>query len=780
MMMDGSQFLGAMITPALWFAGLGAVAAPILIHLLARRRFKRIRWAAMDFLLEAQRRNRRRLRMEEWILLAMRCAAIAMIGAMLARPFLQPSGVAAALSGPQRSERLFLLDDSLSMAYAESDGSPWQDSKEAVRRVVESVRRDAPDDTVTTLCLTAPETPVDAGTLLSDAQTADLLSRVEALSPTRRSFDPASALPTAAKILDQNPGVTNAIVYVLSDFQRSQWLRGGEGATRAQGESEGGGLLDSFADWAKENRGLRVVLVDLGKEGRSNQAVTALDPPNVNAVAGANASIRAAVLNDSDAELRDVDLAMSLTQVQLASQRVESIGARQTVNVNIELEFPRAGWEHVRVETPADALPADNARHLAVEVLSALRVLVVNGEPATEAITDEVAFLSTALRPEGELFSGNEVTIIDESQLADAKLEEFHLVIVANVFALSEPVVESLEGFVRMGGGLLVFLGDQVDVEAYNALLYRDGGGLLPGRLLETRAPAEPVRLIVDDRLHPAMAGLARDGDPLGLGQIPFERYMALALAAPTDEPADAPGANDSPPADTSLPGSQGVGERSRTRIVAHFSDTEESPAMVDRSFGEGRVMLVTTSADKEWNLWPDHPTYLPAMMEMCQYMARSRRAGGAVTIGQPIELAVDLRRFELDVRVRTPGFPAEPESVIPATVGESGGAAIARWANTAEAGVYQFVFRNRDGSEEARWIAVNVDPVESRLAPCSDAELRRAMGETPYEHVKGLDAVTSTVGDSRMEVWRMLLIAAAALLIGEQSLAWWWGRRRS
>ena len=779
--MDGSHLLGAMITPALWFAGLGAVAAPILIHLLARRRFKRIRWAAMDFLLEAQRRNRRRLRMEEWVLLAMRCAAIAMIGAMLARPFLQPSSVTAALSGAQRSERLFLLDDSLSMACTGADGSPWEASKEAVRRVIESVRRDAPDDTVTTLRLTVPEEPIDAGTFLTDAQTANLLSRIEAMSPTLRSFDPAFSLSTAAKVLDQNPGITNAIVYLLSDFQKSQWLTGesGGGKARAEGDTGGRGLLASFADWAKENRGLRVVLVDLGEVGRSNHAITSLDPPRANVVAGASAPVRADVLNDSDAELRDVDLATSLTRIQQGAQRVESVGARQTVHVNIEMEFPRAGWEHVRVEAPADGLSADNSRHLAVEVLSALRVLVINGEPATDAITDEVAFLSTALRPEGELFSGNELTIIDESQLADAKLDEFHLVIAANVFAVSDSVVESLEAYVRTGGGLLIFLGDQVDAEAYNASLYRDGAGLLPGRLVETRAPSEPVRLIVTDRLHPAMAGLARDGDPLGLGQIPFERYVSVALPDSPDMPEEQHEASDSLSADQTSTDAKGNNDRNRTRIVAHFSDDNESPAIVERSFGEGRVMLVTTSVDKEWSLWPDHPTYLPAVMEMCQYMARTRGANAAVTIGQPIEFAVDLKRFEPEVRVRTPGFPSEPESVIAAVVGVEGGAAMARWANTEAAGVYQFLLRDHDGSEEARWIAVNVDSVESRLAPCSDTELRRAMGDTPFEHVKGLDAVSATVGDSRTEIWRMLLFAAAALLIGEQSLAWWWGRRR-
>ncbi|RME39341.1 MAG: hypothetical protein D6788_05670, partial [Planctomycetota bacterium] len=80
-----SLMLAAFVSPALFWGGAAAVAAPILIHLLARRRFRRIRWAAMEFLLDAERRNRRRLRMEEWILLALRCLAVVLLAAMIAR-----------------------------------------------------------------------------------------------------------------------------------------------------------------------------------------------------------------------------------------------------------------------------------------------------------------------------------------------------------------------------------------------------------------------------------------------------------------------------------------------------------------------------------------------------------------------------------------------------------------------------------------------------------------------------------------------------------------------
>jgi hypothetical protein len=65
-------------------AGALAMAIPIIIHILNRRRFKTVTWAAMEFLLRAMRKNRRRLRFEQWVLLATRCALVLLLGMALA------------------------------------------------------------------------------------------------------------------------------------------------------------------------------------------------------------------------------------------------------------------------------------------------------------------------------------------------------------------------------------------------------------------------------------------------------------------------------------------------------------------------------------------------------------------------------------------------------------------------------------------------------------------------------------------------------------------------
>ncbi|XHC25422.1 BatA domain-containing protein [Phycisphaerales bacterium ac7] len=94
-------------------AGLAAVSIPILIHLLMRQRRKPVRWAAMRFLMEAYRKQRRRLRLQQWILLATRCLIVALLALALGRPLLEASGL---ISGAGGRSVYLLIDNSIASA----------------------------------------------------------------------------------------------------------------------------------------------------------------------------------------------------------------------------------------------------------------------------------------------------------------------------------------------------------------------------------------------------------------------------------------------------------------------------------------------------------------------------------------------------------------------------------------------------------------------------------------------------------------------------------------
>jgi hypothetical protein len=754
-------------------AGAAAMAAPILIHLLARRRFKRIRWAAMEFLIDAERRNRRRIRMEDWILMGLRCLAVLLLGLLVARPFLSPAGLAA-WAGTERLERVLVLDDSLSMGYRAGDSTSFERAKQAARRILTAIHEENPDDTVTLLRSTAPDKPIVAGAFLERSQLDDILARIEALPVSQRSMDLAAVFDGVADSLRRDSGILNAAAYLLSDFQNVDWARRGGGSVQ---------WTQDLEEWVGEERSLRLVLVNLGEENAANTALTSVSLPAGQVVAGAEGQVRVAVANYSPTALEPMNVRLSVGNAPEMSKNVPPVGERQTANVELDVPFLRAGDESVRVDLPHDGLEIDDTRHFVAPVVSAFRVLVVDGEAAPDAFDDEVALFATALRPEGDVFSGFEVTVVGETGLEESNLAQFHVVVLANVFRLSEPAVELLEGYTRRGGGVLIFLGDQINPEVFNSTMYRFGEGLAPAELVDVVRPATAAHLVVVDRLHPALRAVGRDEDPLGLRQVPFHTFLGAKPYEPNaaGDPGAGPAeeaATSGPDAETGGPTQNRPPREQTAKVLVRFDDPDEHPAVVERSFGSGRVILIATSADKEWNLWPDHPTYLPVMMELVVYLTRTGVSDPQYLVGQRLELPVDPSLHLPDVTIRPPAFPNEPESFITAVSDPSGLGLVARWEGTETAGVYQFLLRKQDGGEQVRLLAVNPDPKESDLAMVDEPQLRRAMGSLRFEYIRGLAELGAGSDEKRTEIWPLALAFAVALLMTEQTLAWKWGRR--
>jgi len=754
---ENGLILAAFVTPALVGVGAAAMSAPILIHLLARRRFKRVRWAAMEFLLDADRRNRRRVRLEEWILLVLRCLAVFLIGILVARPFVSPANIASAFGGSRRTERVFLLDDTFSMGYQVESKTVFDRVKQAMRKIIASVRRQSPDDTVTILRASAVDHPVVAGAFLDDSQTDLILENIEAMQVSQRSMDLREVLDAVVKQLDREDDILNVALYILSDFQSSDWAMRGGGS--GKGVTSPAAALQR---WATDERSLQVFLVKLGEDQPVNTAVTELRLDAGQVVAGTTDHLYASVTHFANEPRSDVTLQLTVGDRPQSSKSISSLPQRQQVTIDYESDFIRTGDESLRVRLADDRLAVDNTRYLTATVVGAIRVLIVNGEPSADEFNDEVALLATALRPEGDVFSGMESVVVDEAGLEDMNLSQFHLVVLANVYRVVEPMMAPLEHFVRNGGGLVIYLGDQVDPELYNATMFREGKGLSPVELVEILHPSEPAHLVVTDRLHPVLRGVGGEDDPLGLGRIPFRVFFGT-------RPYD--------------PQRHGEGEQSNpakaSHVLARFDDANQSPAIVERSFGAGRVVVLTSSADKEWNLWPDHPTYVPVTLELADYVAQRGRLGSQQLVGAPIELPLEASVYESDVLVRTPSYPNEPEAPITATSQGDGDGLVVRWDHTPQSGFYQFVMRRRDGEEQTRMVAVNVDARESDLTPVRQAQLRTALAGIRVEIVNGLAGLAGQTDDGRTELWRFVLICGVLVLMAEQGLAWFWGRRR-
>ena len=116
----------------LWW--LAAAAAPLLIHLLFRRRYREVPWAAVDYLLAALQKSSRRLRAEQWILLAIRTAIIVCVVVAVAGPYWELLGGTPAIGQPVH--KILVIDGSYSMGYKPAEKSRFELAKQFARDII--------------------------------------------------------------------------------------------------------------------------------------------------------------------------------------------------------------------------------------------------------------------------------------------------------------------------------------------------------------------------------------------------------------------------------------------------------------------------------------------------------------------------------------------------------------------------------------------------------------------------------------------------------------------
>ena len=201
---------------------LAAAAAPLLIHLWSRHRFREAPWAAMQFLLAAMRKNARRLQLQQWLLLAVRTLIIALVVLAVAEPYGEQL---AASSAPTPAYRVLVIDGSLSMAYQDGNSSRFDRAKEFA---AELVRNSRAGDKFSVILMSSPSRLV-VGREIADPTV--VAAQIESLSQQHTLANVAGALTLVEEALASASGEDNSIhrdeVYFFTDLQRATWRDAG-------------------------------------------------------------------------------------------------------------------------------------------------------------------------------------------------------------------------------------------------------------------------------------------------------------------------------------------------------------------------------------------------------------------------------------------------------------------------------------------------------------------------------------------------------------------------
>lgn len=195
-------------------AGVVAAAIPILIHLLFRRRRPPMPWAAMDILLAAFRKQQRRLRLEQILLLAARCLLFMLLGLALARPILAQTGL---FAGDGRTVIVVLDDGAASQVRTDALDPRTSGFERLKAEAVRLVRGLAQGDSVGLVLASRPSRALVAPPTTDREAVA---RAIEALEPSPTGSDLAGALAVAAQSAEREAGDDNErSVVVLSEFR---------------------------------------------------------------------------------------------------------------------------------------------------------------------------------------------------------------------------------------------------------------------------------------------------------------------------------------------------------------------------------------------------------------------------------------------------------------------------------------------------------------------------------------------------------------------------------
>jgi hypothetical protein len=508
------------LNPMFWW-GATAVAAPIIIHLINRLRYRRVRWAAMEFLLKSQQRNRRKLIIEQLILLLLRCLIVMMIVMLVVRSTwgLGDSGRYADWA----SYHVFVLDDSLSMQDVEDPKNPDSASafKAGTQLIGDLARRYAEASNshyATVLKLSDPLTPEvgtpqaqlgdqPPGQLLTSDEGAKLQEKLGALQGTLLPLQPLKAVQEAAKYLE-NVREGHRVLHVVSDFRRADWTQGeADELTQLLAELARGGVQVRLHDVARPRRSTNTLevppghgnlgitnLVARSRKGDPEEAAAPSDDFPVRVVTpGIPVYLHATVRNFGDAARGDVKLTLRVDGTEKLSRNIDSIAGGEEKVAVFDISFTgeeKLGHKRISVwiddTERLDHLPPDNVRYTYLELQREIPILLVDPDHVAAEPPPDSYFLHNAFT--GGQRSGLRTERIRPSELKNRKdLDRFSVIFLLNVPGAGTSVNEidpdslkALETYVNRGGSLVWFLGPRTNVSSFNEHLYKGGKGLFP------------------------------------------------------------------------------------------------------------------------------------------------------------------------------------------------------------------------------------------------------------------------------------------------------------
>jgi hypothetical protein len=710
----------------IWGALLGAI--PLIIHLLNRRRFRRVEWAPMHYLRLTIQRNRKRIQLEQLLLLLLRIMLPVLLFFYLARPIINPTGLEQWLGTGGRSSQVVLIDDSMSMGYAAGEAPAFQRALQAASGLLGSIR---PQDHCTVVTTSAPRAPVIHD--VEGSRRDEISAAVSAVPLTATHAAWPAVLAGVDEVLRSCTYPTRQLT-ILTDLRKSGWDASTQTISR---------------QWSEQK--VRVRIVDVGSDETGNVSLQGLVATDRTILAGAASAWEALIKNDSPRTLTNSKAILRVDDKPTGVVLPE-IAPHELARVPLSVPFPGSGSHELSLQLPEDELPGDNTRWVAVPVKDSVLIRLVDGEPSSVPFGSEVDYLAAPLSIGIGAAEAWRVEVVPDQDFLSQRLDPADVLVLANVAAPTLEQGERLGRLVKEGLGLLIFTGGKLDVGLYNDLFYRPNDRVLPFPMKSL--VEENIRGLFVEPLHPSPLEKLLDLKPSALERVSVRQIMTV------DEKED----------------------KEQVRVLARWNNPARSPAVAERALGEGRVLLWTTTADRAGNDWPIEPSFVMAVREAVRGSARPTRFDNTVMAGERMRRVIYSSQPVANARLTLPEG-GEPRSlpVVPVggEPGDRGPAVEINVPDTRLPGAYRLAWDEGSLGVQQDLYTANPDPRESVLERIAVPELKSMLEPLEVEISAPRGDGSDLFAATGREIWRDLAAVLIVLLIVESIFATWVGRSR-
>ena len=538
------------------------VAVPIIIHLLYRKNRKETDWAAMELLRRALVVRSGQIKLEDFIILLLRCLTLLLLAAALLRPILKDSD----LIGDQKVGMVVAIDDSLSMNHGAT--TRFENAIEKARQVIGTSQ---PGDKISIVFLNEKsiddpnKIPLRAADY-DPTKINSILDEAKKSGASNHQSNLENSIPLLKEMSEEMKAGTKEI-HIITDAQQSDWNG-----------------LSSEAKEILAGIPASIYILPVNSENDDNRSITSLKyvsgPLNNSGVARFEATVKNFGTNDANSG--NIEFYQDGNLVSRQTLGVIDSGSSKVIPFLANYNKP--GDLSIIAKISKDNLSEDNFRNTVVNVRPSISVLCAT-DSANEGLgnsTNSLFFLENALRlRSSDEEAGIQVTSVDSSDLTLETFNNYDVIILANVSSPSIEIANRLKTFTENGGGLILFAGENINAEKYGQTFGTTSESILPAIIGNKKTASEEsdnlYSLDVPSSDHP----LATVVKSMSEEMINDAKIKSLVNLQPTE-------------------GSQ---------VILSLVE-DESPVLVSKEVGNGSVILCSTSADRSWSDMVLHPIY--------------------------------------------------------------------------------------------------------------------------------------------------------------------------